>query len=360
MQLHLVGGFLGSGKTTAITSAAQHLISTGKRVGIVTNDQGKYLVDTAFFQAANIPTVEITGGCFCCNYDDLETVLKQFEKHTPPDIIFAESVGSCADLIATVVKPLQTFYTAGIEVSSLSVFTDIRLLKRRLQNQPLPFHENIVYIFDKQIEEASLLVLNKSDLLAETDVLSTLTLAQQQFPDKRIVAQSSISEKGIDHWINCITSVQKPIALDTLQIDYDRYGAGEAELAWLNEELVIDVSPGEGRTALLCFLSDLSEGLEQKGHPIGHLKAWIEADDCKMKISLPTLQHSGWKNEIPHFQSSHFTLLFNARVQAPDDILREVVSQSLDVLCWTTRAECFERISEIFTPAFPEPVHRMI
>ena len=51
-RLHLVGGFLGSGKTTAIAAAAKLLMAQGLRVGVVTNDQGKYLVDTAFFAAA--------------------------------------------------------------------------------------------------------------------------------------------------------------------------------------------------------------------------------------------------------------------------------------------------------------------
>lgn len=48
MKLHLVGGFLGSGKTTAIINAAKKLMKDGKRVGVITNDQGRYLVDTAF------------------------------------------------------------------------------------------------------------------------------------------------------------------------------------------------------------------------------------------------------------------------------------------------------------------------
>lgn len=37
MPLHLVGGFLGSGKTTAIVGAAQQFMARGKRVGVVTN-----------------------------------------------------------------------------------------------------------------------------------------------------------------------------------------------------------------------------------------------------------------------------------------------------------------------------------
>ncbi|MBZ9686026.1 CobW-like GTP-binding protein [Clostridium estertheticum] len=47
-ELIVVGGFLGAGKTTSILSIAKYLISSGKKVGIVTNDQGSELVDTNF------------------------------------------------------------------------------------------------------------------------------------------------------------------------------------------------------------------------------------------------------------------------------------------------------------------------
>jgi len=284
MQLHLVGGFLGSGKTTAIISAAQHLMQAGKRVGIVTNDQGKYLVDTAFAQASHIPTVEVTGGCFCCNYNDLETVLKQLQTETQPDIIFAESVGSCADLVATVVKPLQTFYQQGIEVTSLSIFTDIRLLRRRLQNQPFPFHENVIYIFDKQIEEAGLIILNKSDLLPEQDVFHTLTMAQQKYPNKPMIAQNTLTQKGIQHWVEYITSNKECLPTHTLDINYEKYGAGEAELAWLDDELEIQVTPREGHDALVCFINELLQNMEEKRIAIGHFKIWVNASDCAFKL----------------------------------------------------------------------------
>ena len=100
MNLHLAGGFLGSGKTTAIIGAAKYLMAKGLRVGVVTNDQGKYLVDTSFMRFSNLPTVEVTGGCFCCNYDDLNQRLDELIAAAHPQVIFAESVGSCADIVA--------------------------------------------------------------------------------------------------------------------------------------------------------------------------------------------------------------------------------------------------------------------
>lgn len=359
MQLHLVGGFLGSGKTTAIISAAQKLIYQGKRVGIVTNDQGKFLVDTAFAKSVRIPTVEVTGGCFCCNYNNLETVLKQLEEDVQPDVIFAESVGSCADIVATVVKPLQTFYQKNLHVHSVSIFTDIRLLQRRLQNLPMPFHEDVIYIFDKQIEEAGLLVINKIDLLDAPDILNTCNLAKEKYPHMPIIAQSSLSTQSQHHWFEHIISHNTYVPTQSLIIDYDKYSEGETELAWLDEKIDIEVSPGEGRQAIICLLDNLLENIEQKGFPIGHLKIWVQTKEDAFKLSLTTPHQDDWQSQIPYFTSPTFTLLLNLRAQGPKLHLKELICESIEILCWNMGATCLERESDAFHPAPPTPVHRL-
>ncbi len=61
MDLHVVSGFLGSGKTTAIVSALKTLLARSVRVGVITNDKGRYLVDTAFLGGTGVPTAEVPG-----------------------------------------------------------------------------------------------------------------------------------------------------------------------------------------------------------------------------------------------------------------------------------------------------------
>ena len=46
----MIGGFLGAGKTTSVAALAQHLTDAGRTVGLITNDQGRELVDTAMPQ----------------------------------------------------------------------------------------------------------------------------------------------------------------------------------------------------------------------------------------------------------------------------------------------------------------------
>ena len=113
MNIHLLSGFLGSGKTTGIKQACVHFMQQGKRVGVITNDQGIKLVDGNFFSKMGIPERQVGNGCFCCNYNDLDRSIQSLIDEFKPDIIFAESVGSCTDIVATVLKPLLQFRSAG-------------------------------------------------------------------------------------------------------------------------------------------------------------------------------------------------------------------------------------------------------
>ena len=86
MKLILLGGFLGSGKTTAIVKAARILMREGKRVAIITNDQGDQQVDSAYVKSLDIPARQVPNGCFCCNYQQLDDHIAEL-KQTDPDII---------------------------------------------------------------------------------------------------------------------------------------------------------------------------------------------------------------------------------------------------------------------------------
>jgi G3E family GTPase len=358
-NLHLVTGFLGSGKTTAIVNACKSLVKEGKKVGVVTNDQGKYQVDTAFYRLEDLPAVEVAGGCFCCNFNDLEKQLGTLIDTVHPDVIFAESVGSCADLVATVVKPMLGLQKGGLRPASYSTFVDARLLRMRLEEQPLPFSDGVVYIFDKQIEETRLLVVNKMDLVPADEREALLEKINRTYPQKVILPQISLDQDGVKGWVQKLQNREIPLPSSSLQIDYPRYGEGEHQLAWLDEEMEFLVTPDRTRTVAVQLLEAIVGRLQKKGVPFGHVKFVVRGSSGgEGKISFPTLVEKGWQQKVPPLFGSLLYIMMNARVECPVEDLENMIQESVKDVT-SENAIAFPRISlQAFHPSFPNPTYR--
>ena len=328
MKLHLVGGFLGSGKTTAIATSAKILMRQGLRVGVITNDQGKYLVDTHFFRLEDLPAVEVSGGCFCCNYDDFNQRLDQLVETIHPDVVFAELVGSCADLVATVIQPLLDLKTAAPQDTTFSVFTDARLLLMYLSGKELPFQENVIYIFEKQIEEASIVVLNKIDLLtsAQQDLLTQL--AHARYANKQLVIQNSLTEVGVSDWLNTLNSALR-LPMINIGLDYQAYGAGEQELAWFDGRYQLQFDSQSETDWLKGLIARLVEDFQEEAIPIGHLKFLVEDGSKHAKISVVGGTEAPDLSALEKKWQSPLSLLINARVETSEARVKALVHQQV-------------------------------
>lgn len=361
MQIHIVGGFLGAGKTTAVIGASKRLKAAGKRVGVVTNDQGRYLVDTAFARSQDIPSVEVTGGCFCCRYDDFEATLKRLTDEARPDVIFAESVGSCADVVVTVVAPLKEAIgklVAGNEsVADFSVFADSRLLLRRLEGFPLPFSDEVAYVFDRQLEEAGLLVVNKIDLLQEAERSRLAGLAAERFPRAKTLLLSGRDEAGCAEWLSSLNDPgEHSGGLALKNIDYGRYAAGELRLAWLDAALhakIPEAAPGSVRNVF----GSIVRAARETGAGIGHIKIMVEravdGGQDGWKASATALAED--PTEILPVLSGPVRMTINARMEMGADALDFLVSNAVaKVLDEVGAAWKWER-KDAFHPGEPRP-----
>ena len=357
MKLHIVGGFLGSGKTTAITNAAKALIGRGKKTGVITNDQGMYLVDTGFVDANHIPSEEVINGCFCCNFDSLSEKIELLNKSYQPEYIFAESVGSCTDLVATVVKPLMIFKKEIFESLTFSIFVDARLLLSYLTGDKLLFSDDIIYIFGKQIEESDLLIVNKIDLVPESDLHELKKLIDSKLKNKIIIVQNSLNPQNIDNWLNSLENLP-PRKRDSLEIDYQSYGKGEADLAWLDEEINFSSSKSEAGISAVNFIENVISDITLKKIPVGHLKFLLVNGDEIQKISFTSIIDEEWKKKLLSVSSNFIKLMVNARIETSPEIAREIIRNSIAAVS-DHRVIVSESNEVAFQPGFPTPTHRI-
>lgn len=285
----LIGGFLGAGKTTCLGALVAHFQGLGKRVGVITNDQGVGLVDTQRVQAGSSSSWdndahhgqvrEITGGCFCCKAGELVSALQEMAATEAPEIFLAEPVGSCTDLMATVILPLRQVYRLPLVMAPMSVVVDARRLHDLYFAKPGKadgFSRDVRYIFMKQLEEAEILVLNKWDLLNEKERAKLTEKLGKDWPEKTVIPISARKGEGMERWYELLeaTSAQPQ---EIMEVDYERYGVGEALLGWYNAELVLDgVKMIDGNALLMKLVGAVQTRLEAAGVEIAHFKVSFE------------------------------------------------------------------------------------
>jgi len=359
LKLCLVGGFLGSGKTTAIVEAAKYLSHEKKKVGVITNDQGTEQVDGLFVKSHDIPSQEVSGGCFCCNYGDLEKSIHTLIDNNDSDIIFAESVGSCTDLAATVINPLLSFNPGEYEIV-LSVFADVRLLIQFLKNEKDIFYDNVNYIYETQLEEADIIVVNKIDLLNEEQLASAKKLITAEYGDKVIHYQNSLSRESIIEWLQFVNdNFYNSSRRSTPEINYDIYGAGEAELAWLDEEIGIVADDKNAVAAGYNLINKIYTKIVQHEYSIGHLKFLMNDGEKQWKISFNSIDLHQEIDVSNHPETDRIIILINARVQAPPVLLQKIIAEAVIETEFSMSCKIIENNLSSFNPGYPNPTHRI-
>src|SRR5262249_37447216 len=229
----MVGGFLGAGKTTALLRLAEHFAAQGRRIGLITNDQSQGLVDTSIVSAKGYPVEEITGGCFCCRFRSLTDAADRLTRDARPEVFLAEPVGSCTDLRATVQYPLRRLYGDDYRVAPLSVLVDpVRAARMMGLEEGPTFSPKVKYIYERQLEEADILVINKSDLLSRERRDTLERALKDRFPHAEVVTVSARTGRDLEVWF---ARLSEPLASrPAMAVDYDLYAEGEALLGWLN------------------------------------------------------------------------------------------------------------------------------
>ncbi len=355
MKLALTGGFLGSGKTTAIVKAANQLISQHKKVAVITNDQGDQQVDSAFVKSLDINNREVANGCFCCNYQQLDTHLQSLREDDQPDIVFAESVGSCTDLIATIAKPLH-ITRPEIEIV-ISVFADVELLASLLEGRSSFIAESVRYIYKKQLEEADLLILNKKDLLSSKQLDEVMEKIKAEFPGKIILIQNSFVTQDIYTWLKTLEQFNRHAERPSLEIDYDVYGDGESKLAWLDKSISIHTSNKEALFVANKIMGAIFNIIQSRHLSIGHLKFFIETDKYKEKVSFTTTSTSA-DIKLSDLEENSVRVLINARVETEPGALEKLIDEVLQNAERVYNCTIVNGNWVAFKPGYPRPTHR--
>ncbi len=338
----VVGGFLGAGKTTLLLAAAKELGSRGLRTALILNDQGEALVDSEYAGLHGIPHGEVTGGCFCCRFSELLNVMEALRSHAP-DVIFAEPVGSCTDISATILHPLGEWREA-YRLAPFTVLVDPARAALLLEPDA---DANMSFLFRNQLKEADLVCFTKADLYPMPPEIPNVTVRQV----------SASTGDGVSAWLDEVLAGEATVGRTILDIDYERYARAEAALAWLNLSVNIKIEEPIISAALVGpFLDRLDAKFTAAGISIVHLKAIMRSMHGFLKAAIcangqsPTVE-----GDLSASPAREHSLTLNLRVVGSDTEVQAIVERELEGL----GGKLSELKIRCFHPAAPKPERRI-
>ncbi len=355
----LVGGFLGAGKTTTIARLASAYRERGQKIGIVTNDQATDLVDTHSLRAAGFDVGEVAGSCFCCNFNGLADAVAQLESHQRPDVILAEPVGSCTDIVATVVQPLHRLYQDKFAVAPYGVILKPSHGRKILKNESRAgFSPKAAYIFKKQLEEADFVILNRIDELRPDEVDDLAGLIAAEYPGVPVVRMSAKTGAGFEALLEVVDQ-EGHFGRRILDLDYDVYAEGEAELGWLNSSLrVTAAEPFSLDDLALNIVQRLQQSLAAKDAEPAHLKTIGMSGGSHAVANLVSSDTPAVLSLASNWHTRQADVIVNARVAIDPQVLDEHVQAAVRAACQSLRATPEFLQTQCFRPGRPNPTYR--
>ena len=155
INVYIVSGFLGAGKTTFI----QKLLAEKKfeKVMLLENEFGEVGVDGAFFDSS-LNIKEINNGCICCSLQgDFEQALEEIEDMGITDLLIEPSgVGKLSEII-NVIKQDDDY-----RIVSHICIVDVKTSRK--------YHLNFKEYFDDQVKSANAVILSHTDVADEETI----------------------------------------------------------------------------------------------------------------------------------------------------------------------------------------------
>ena len=209
------------------------------------------------------------------------------------------------------------------------------------------------------MEEADAIAINRADELRPADIEELKDRLADQFPGTPVLVVSAKTGVGFDAFAELLDQ-EGAFGRKLLDIDYDTYAEGEAELGWLNASTHLSSANAFDVDAVLTrVIDELRPALAQLGGEVAHLKLIGLEEGGAFGVANLVSSATATELSLPsNARARDADLIVNARVAVDPNVLEGEVQKAIRRVCGELAIESTFRQSQSLRPGRPTPTHR--
>lgn len=340
-------GFLGSGKTSTMMALTQYYTDHHGKAAMITNDLGsKGFADHRLALLRGCNASEIAEKCICFCHSLLSERLNAYFDDGV-ELVVSDIPGFGVGAQEHVYHGMEEDYPDRYSFAPFTVLVEprsIALLRTERGG-------DLRHILHAQLLEADLIVLNKCDLLQESEREETLLYLRTAYPLAQVLAISAVRGDGLEELSRAL--VEGKASMRHPDIDYEdadlQRAMGELSEYYLQYHTAVCCNDFDGNAYLVELAKQMQAGIRASGGEIPHLKllAWALEGDYG-KVDLLGIDRPLETSHAFTRPCTDLAVVLNATAACPHQALDEIITDTVEAVSrqfqleWTVfRKECF-------------------
>jgi hypothetical protein len=225
------------------------------------------------------------------------------------------------------------------------------------------FSPKVLYVYEKQLEEADFIVINKIDAIDCGRAATLRATLEERYPRAGIFEISALTGDAVAPWMERLAADQDESSAN-LEIDYDEYASGEALLGWVNVTARVSGPPFDGNRWLAGLIAAVQARLGGLAIEIAHLKMTLTpSDDTGRDLAVVNAVTTNAPASAPFALQDPVDdaeLIVNLRAEGDPEILRRETLEALSREASAGGVTVSLEHVEHFRPGRPVPTHRVV
>ena len=323
-------GFLGSGKTTTMMALTKYYTANHAKAAMVSNDlgHGVELADDRFARLSGCNASQITDECICYVNEQLADRLSAYYDEGC-ELVVSDIPGFGVGALEHVYHGLAEKYPGRFALAPFTVLVEPRTVALLRDGQG----GDQTYLYNTQLVEADLIVLNKRDLLTPEQLSADLKWLREHYPLAETIAISAREGEGLEELSQALTEGRASMRRPDIGYGGEAFmhAMGKISEFYIQYRAVVCCNDFDGSAYLLDMARAVQAAIKNAGQLIPHLKllAWKPEGDYG-KVDLIGTER---EIEVTHrFERpcTDIAVLLNASAACPVDTLEEILTGAMN------------------------------